>query len=72
MTNTNLRTVTIIYYCDNSLELMHHVGAFPQNASGRVVIPRNFKEEKSIVAVCEGEITILNKVGDRIHMINDY
>ena len=49
MTNTNLRTVTIIYYCDNSLELMHHVGAFPQNASGRVVIPRNFKEEKSII-----------------------
>ena len=72
MTDTNLRTVTIIYYCDNARELMHYVGAFPQNASGRVIISEAFKDEKSIIAVCEGEITILNKMGDRIHMINDY
>ena len=72
MPDTKLRTVTIIYYCDNSLELMHHVGKFPQNASGRVIISNEFKDEKSIIAVCEGEILILNKVGDRIHMINDY
>ncbi len=72
MTDTKLRTVTIIYYCDNSLELKHHVGAFPQNKCGRVIISSEFKVEKSIVAVCDGEITILNKVGDRIHLINDY
>ena len=71
MTDTNLRTVTIIYYCDNSLELMHYVGCFPQNASGRVIIPNEFKEDKSIIAVCDGEVTILNKVGDRVNMIND-
>lgn len=72
MTNTNLRTVTIIYYIEDSLELMHFVGQFAENASGRVIIPEQFKEDKSIVAVCDGEITILNKVGDRIHLINDY
>tara|TARA_R110001592_G_scaffold248402_10_gene510758 strand:- start:3308 stop:3526 length:219 start_codon:yes stop_codon:yes gene_type:complete len=72
MTNTNLRTVTIIYYIEDSLELMHFVGQFTENASGRVIIPEKFKEDKSIVAVCDGEITILNKVGDRIHLINDY
>ncbi|MBA6363116.1 TIGR02922 family protein [Colwellia sp. BRX8-4] len=72
MTNTNLRTVTIIYYIEDSLELMHFVGKFAENASGRVIIPEKFKEDKSIVAVCDGEITILNKVGDRIHLINDY
>ncbi|MFT6900871.1 MAG: hypothetical protein ACJAXS_001051 [Colwellia sp.] len=72
MINTKLRTVTIIYYCDNSLELMHFIGQFPQNASGRVIISEKFKEEKSIIAVCDGEITILNKMGDRIHLINDY
>jgi uncharacterized protein (TIGR02922 family) len=72
MTNTNLRTVTIIYYNEDSLELMHFVGQFAENASGRVIIPEKFKEDKSIVAVCDGEITILNKVGDRIHLINDY
>ena len=72
MINTKLRTVTIIYYCDNSLELMHFIGQFPQNSSGRVIISEQFKEEKSIIAVCDGEITILNKMGDRIHLINDY
>jgi uncharacterized protein (TIGR02922 family) len=72
MTDSKLCTVTIIYYCDHSLELMHYVGSFPQNSSGRVIISEAFKDEKSIVAVCEGEITILNKLGDRIHMINDY
>ncbi|MBA6252794.1 MULTISPECIES: TIGR02922 family protein [unclassified Colwellia] len=72
MTNTNLRTVTIIYYNEDSLELMHFIGQFAENASGRVIIPEKFKEDKSIVAVCDGEITILNKVGDRIHLINDY
>jgi uncharacterized protein (TIGR02922 family) len=72
MTEVKTRIVTIIYYCDNSLELMHFIGEFPQNSSGRVIIPETFKEEKSIIAVCDGEITILNKVGDRIHLINDF
>jgi uncharacterized protein (TIGR02922 family) len=72
MTEVKTRIVTIIYYCDNSLELMHFIGEFPQNASGRVIISEKFKEEKSIIAVCDGEITILNKVGDRIHLINDF
>jgi len=51
---------------------MHFIGEFPQNSSGRVIIPETFKEDKSIIAVCDGEITILNKVGDRIHLINDF
>ncbi len=38
----------------------------PSNEQGRVVIAEGFKEGKSIVAVCAGEIQILNKIGDRI------
>ena len=60
------RQVTIIYYCDTSLELLHEVCSFPENENGRVIIPASFKEEKSIIAVCAGEIEIINKVGDRI------
>lgn len=60
------RTVTIIYYRDDALELLHEVRSFIQNEHGRVVIPASFKEDKSIIAVCEGEIAILNKIGDRI------
>ena len=62
-------TVTIIYYNDNSLELNHAVKSYLKNESGRVIIPQEFKKGKSIVAVCLGEITILNKIGDRVMSI---
>jgi uncharacterized protein (TIGR02922 family) len=60
------RKVTIIYYRDDGLELHHKVKTFEQNEEGRVIIPQEFKEGKSIIAVCDGEIEILNKIGDRI------
>ncbi|RHW77285.1 TIGR02922 family protein [Colwellia sp. RSH04] len=59
-------TVTIIYYNENCIELQHEVKTYPKSDSGRVIIPHEFKEGKSIVAVCLGEIVILNKVGDRV------
>jgi uncharacterized protein (TIGR02922 family) len=46
------------------------VKTFPQNDEGRVIIPQSFKDEKSIIAVCDGEVEILNKVGDRILSVN--
>jgi len=64
------RKVTIIYYCDDGLELHHKVKTFDQNAEGRVIIPSEFKERKSIIAVCDGEVDILNKIGDRIMSVN--
>ena len=70
MENKNLTTVTIIYYNENSLELQHEVKSYPKNEAGRVIIPQAFKEDKSIIAVCLGAITILNKTGDRIMSIN--
>jgi uncharacterized protein (TIGR02922 family) len=63
---TKVRKVTVIYYCDTSLELWHQVHMFPQNEQGRVIISNEFRKGKSIVAVCDGEIEILNKIGDRI------
>lgn len=58
--------VTIIYYCDSSLELKHEVCDLMKSDSGRIIIPNAFKKNKSIVAVCHGKVDILNKVGDRI------
>ncbi|MFT5757019.1 MAG: hypothetical protein ACI9LM_001744 [Alteromonadaceae bacterium] len=66
MSITEVTEVTIIYYQDDSLELKHDVQSFNKNANGRVVIPPIYKEGKSIIAVCLGEITIMNKLGDRI------
>ena len=50
-----ITTVTIIYYKEDCLELNHVVKEYPKNEAGRVIIPVEFKEGKSIVAVCLGE-----------------
>lgn len=60
------KLVTVIYYSEQSLELHSDCAEFSVNDNGRVIIPTQFKKGKSIVAVCEGEISILNKIGDRI------
>lgn len=70
MKNQDLSKVTIIYYHEQSLELLHMVCFFPKQKNGRLVIPESFKKEKSILAVCEGEIEIMNKIGDRILSID--
>ena len=66
MNQPEQRTVTVIYYKEDSLELFHEAHAFNVNPNGRVILPNTFKQGKSIIAVCAGEIEILNKVGDRI------
>ncbi|NMP15584.1 MULTISPECIES: TIGR02922 family protein [unclassified Thalassotalea] len=60
------RKVTILYYDITSLQLKHAIETFPQKDGGRVVIDEEFKKGKSIIAVCDGEVTVLNKIGDRI------
>jgi uncharacterized protein (TIGR02922 family) len=61
-----VKEVTIIYYGEQSLELFHSVEHFPQLKNGRVVIPESYKQGKSIIAVCEGSVNVLNKFGERI------
>lgn len=61
--------IRLLYYNENCLELKHEIKNYPQNESGRVIIPPEFKKDKSIVAVCLGEVTIINKIGDRIMSI---
>jgi uncharacterized protein (TIGR02922 family) len=62
----NLTQVTVIYYDDQSLELKHEFCFFKKSEHGRIVIPSMFKSGKSIIAVCTGQIDIINKIGDRI------
>lgn len=66
MSKLEQRTVTVIYYINDSLELFHESNTFDVHVNGRVIIPDAFKRNKSIIAVCAGEIEILNKVGERI------
>lgn len=64
--NISFKEVTIIYYQDNALELLQSVETFPQHDGGRVEISAEFKQGKSIVAVCEGSVDMLNQFGDRL------
>ncbi|TWX68154.1 TIGR02922 family protein [Colwellia sp. C1TZA3] len=60
------RLITIIFYSDTTLKLMHEVHSFPESKTGRVVIPESFKVDKSIIAVCDGAVAIIDKFGDRM------
>ncbi|WP_371189172.1 TIGR02922 family protein [Thalassotalea maritima] len=60
------RQVTILYYDIDSLQLNHEVATFPQKNGGRVIISDEFKKGKSIIAVCDGAVDVLNKIGDRV------
>ncbi|QOL24788.1 TIGR02922 family protein [Thalassotalea sp. LPB0316] len=58
--------VTVIYYEEASLVIKHDIKTFKVSPNGRIVLPECYKEGKSVIAVCEGKINVLNKVGDRI------
>lgn len=60
------RTVTVIYCCDHDLALYNQTQSFCLNEYGDMIIPRDFRRGKTIVAVCEGEIDIINSVGDKL------
>ncbi|KGJ88334.1 TIGR02922 family protein [Colwellia psychrerythraea] len=59
------KTVSIFYYCEDSVELGVYIGECPLAESGRVVIAPSFKKGKAIISVCEGRVKVLNKLGDR-------
>ncbi len=61
------KTVTVLYY--NQDELFTICSAIlenlPVNRDDRVILPVDFRRDKIIVAVMEGECKILNCLGDR-------
>jgi uncharacterized protein (TIGR02922 family) len=65
MTDTT-RKVTVIYRCDDDLSLYRKTQSFNLNVYGDMVIPHDFKRGKTIVAVCEGEVDVINSVGDKL------
>ncbi|MEW6996403.1 TIGR02922 family protein [Colwelliaceae bacterium BS250] len=66
MNITCVQKATVIYYNNNSLELMQDSLSVNQGKDGRIILPGAFKQGKSIIAVFEGECKMLNKLGDRI------
>ncbi len=60
------RKVTVIYCCDDDLAIYRKTQNFHLNAYGDMIIPQEFKRGKTIVAVCDGEIDIINSIGDKL------
>jgi uncharacterized protein (TIGR02922 family) len=61
-----LKQVTVIYYDNSSLELLFDTIQAKQDKEGRVIIPKKFKINKSVITVIEGKAKIMNSMGDRI------
>lgn len=61
-------TVTILFYeAPAGLEMHNTVLTnLSVSRSGRVMIPDSFRRGKSIIAVLDGECTILNALGERV------
>jgi uncharacterized protein (TIGR02922 family) len=64
----SLATVTILFYeAPAGLEMHNTVLTdLAISHSGRVMIPDSFRRGKSIIAVLDGECTILNALGERV------
>lgn len=60
------KKVTVIYCCDEELTMYRKIQNFKINAYGDMIIPQDFQKGKTIVALCEGEIDILNSDGDKL------
>jgi uncharacterized protein (TIGR02922 family) len=66
MSQSSLNTITVIYFQNDSLELQHQTLTTEYDQKGRAILSASFKQNKSIVAVCKGNVELLNKIGDRV------
>ncbi|GLP98145.1 TIGR02922 family protein [Paraferrimonas sedimenticola] len=59
--------VTVFYYDSDELLTLKTALLSDLNVSNdRVILPQGFRHDKIIVAVCEGEVKVLNALGDRV------
>ena len=58
--------VTILYYQEDDLRLCDQFLELEISENGRVIIPRDFKVGKQIIAVLKGECHLLNRLGERV------
>jgi uncharacterized protein (TIGR02922 family) len=66
MSQSPLNVITVIYFQNDSLELQHQTLTTEHDQKGRAILSASFKKNKSIVAVCKGNVELLNKIGDRV------
>ncbi len=64
--NSTSPAVSVLFFDENSLVMEKALLTnLPIGPAGRVVIPAEFKQGKSIIAVLDGNVRVLNLVGER-------
>lgn len=65
--------VTVLFYDDlEPMKLKSQVfRELPMSGQERVILPDEFRPGKTIIAVLEGEVKILNRLGDRAQFMTD-
>ncbi|MFV7771632.1 TIGR02922 family protein [Shewanella marisflavi] len=63
----NAIEISVLYICQTNLSIKPQLETLTvqKNPNGRVIIPAEFKAGKSILAVMEGRVKLLNSLGDR-------
>ncbi|GGB66449.1 hypothetical protein GCM10011607_28840 [Shewanella inventionis] len=67
MLNTNLMTVTVLYYADEDLFTLRSkvLADQPVSSEGRPIFNEKFREGKTIIAVLKGAVEVVNSLGQR-------
>ena len=65
MSSSNLKPITILYTENHSLEFKFEFLTGIEARTGRVIIDEKVRNGKSIIAVFDGHVTVLNKAGER-------
>ena len=60
------KLVTVVYFSNDSIEVESEVLSLNVGYSGRVIVPDEYKNDKSIIAIFDGIAVMLNKYGDRL------
>ncbi|SET80930.1 TIGR02922 family protein [Thalassotalea agarivorans] len=65
MDKISQKSVTVFFFEENALQLSSQTISGIQVNGGRVILPKSFKQGKSIIAVFEGRVKMLNVLGER-------
>ena len=71
MEKSDIKVYTIIYQLEESLVINDAKLPLRKSKSGRVIIPDDFKKGRHVIAVIDGPVNVLDRLGDRMYSFKD-
>lgn len=66
MENSDLQIYTVIYQVEETMMVCDAKLPLWKSDTGRVIIPDDFKQGRHIIAVIDGPVNVLDRLGDRM------